>query len=132
MGAWSTEHFDNDAALDWLYDFSMSPSVQLLEAAFKAVADTADDYIESDDGAAVLAAAEVIAAAKGNKSKAYPEDTEVFSSLRISPELIAGALQAIDMVSRQDNSELKELWQESDEYENWQKAVNELKERLLM
>jgi Domain of unknown function (DUF4259) len=131
MGAWSIEHFDNDAALDWLYDFSMTPSVQLLEDTFKAVADTTD-YIESDDGAAVLAAAEVIAAVKGKKSAAYPEDTEVFSSLRISPELIARALQAIDVVSREDNSELKELWQESDEYEDWQKAVNDLRERLLM
>jgi hypothetical protein len=131
MGAWSIEHFDNDAALDWLYDFSMDPSVQALEDTFKAVADT-EDYIESDDGSAVLAAAEVIAAAKGKKSTAYPEDTEVFSRLKISPELIARALQAIDIVSRQDNSELKELWQESDEYEDWQKAVDELKERLLM
>ncbi len=132
MGAWSIEHFDNDAALDWLYDFSMEPSVQLLEDTFKAVADAADDFIESDEGAAVLAAAEVIAAAKGQKSRAYPEDTEVFSSLRISPELIARALQAIDIVSRQDNSELKELWQESDDYEDWQKAVDELKQRLLI
>jgi hypothetical protein len=131
MGAWSIEHFDNDAALDWLYDFSMNPSVQALEDTFKAVANT-EDYIESDDGSAVLAAAEVIAAAKGKKSTAYPEDTEVFSRLKISPELIARALQAIDIVSRQDNSELKELWQESDEYDDWQKAVNELKERLLM
>ncbi len=131
MGAWSIEHFDNDAALDWLYDFSMNPSVHALEETFKAVADTAD-YIESDDGSAVLAAAEVIAAVKGKKSTAYPEDTEVFSRLSISPELIARALQAIDVVSRQDNSELKELWQESDEYEDWQQAVSELKERLLM
>jgi Domain of unknown function (DUF4259) len=132
MGAWSIEHFDNDAALDWLYDFSMDPSVQVLEDTFNVVVDAADDYIETDDGAAVLAAAEVIAAAKGKKSTAYPEDTEVFSSLRISLELVAKALQAIDIVSRQDNSELKELWQESDEYEDWQKAVSELKERLLM
>jgi Domain of unknown function (DUF4259) len=132
MGAWSIEHFDNDAALDWLYDFSMDPSEQLLEETFKAVVDAADDYIESDDGSAVLVAAEVIAAARGKKSSAYPEDTEVFSKLKISPALIARALQAIDIVSRQDNSELKELWEESDEYTDWQKAVAELKERLLM
>jgi Domain of unknown function (DUF4259) len=130
MGAWSTAHFDNDIAMDWIYDFSLDPSVAMLEAAFNGVIKN-KGYIESDDGAIVLAAAEVIAARKGKKSNAWPEDIPVFTDLRIGDALTASALQAIEIVCYGDESELKDLWQESDEFDKWLKAVEDVKRRLL-
>jgi hypothetical protein len=128
MGAWHFENFDNDAAMDWIYDFSMNPTETFLADTFKLV-NTNTDYIESDDGASALAAAEVVAAIKGNKTNAWPEDIDVPDSLRISNGLTADALQAIDKVSS-NISELKELWQESDDYENWLAVLEGLKQRL--
>jgi hypothetical protein len=130
MGAWSTEHFDNDTAMDWIYDFSLEPSVAVLETTFKQVI-TNSGYIESDDGAKVLAAAEVIAARKGKKSNAWPEDIPVFTDLRISDTVTANALKAIEKVCYGKESELRDLWQESDEFDKWLKAVEDVKRRLL-
>lgn len=126
MGAWNTEHFDNDAAMDWIYDFSLQPDMATLRQCFKQALTA--NYIDADEGAAVLAAAEVVAAAKGKVGPSWPEDIPIFE-LPITDELVTTALQAIDKVCG-DTSELKELWQESDELEVWLAAVENLKSRL--
>jgi hypothetical protein len=129
MGAWNVENFDNDTAMDWIYDFSLTPSADMLFAAFEAINNNTG-YIDSDDGATALAAAEVIAAVKGHITNAWPEDIEVPASLHISSTLLAAALQAINKVSS-DESELKALWQESDAFANWVAVVQNLQQRLL-
>lgn len=129
MGTWNTEHFDNDTAMDWIYDFSLAPYESTLETAFTQVLNSAD-FIDADDGAIALAAAEVIAAAKGRVGSSWPEDIAIPTDLRIPAALVAQALQAIDAVAGSDTSELKELWAESAEFEAWQAAVDDLKSRL--
>jgi Domain of unknown function (DUF4259) len=129
MGTWNTEHFDNDTAMDWIYDFSLAPYESTLEAAFTQVLNS-KDFIDADDGAIALAAAEVIAAAKGKTGSSWPEDIDIPNDLRIPAAMVAQALQAIDAVAGSDTSELKELWMESNDYEGWQAAVDDLKTRL--
>lgn len=129
MGTWNTEHFDNDTAMDWIYDFSLAPYESTLETAFTQVLNS-NDFIDADDGAIALAAAEVIAAAKGRVGTSWPEDIAIPTDLRIPAAMVAQALQAIDAVAGNDTSELRELWAESDAFEAWQAAVGDLKNRL--
>jgi Domain of unknown function (DUF4259) len=129
MGTWNTEHFDNDTAMDWIYDFSLAPYESTLENAFAQVLN-GGDYIDADDGVIALAAAEVIAAAKGNIGSSWPEDIAIPTGLRIPADLVAQALQAIDTVASSDESELKQLWMESNDFAGWQAAVDNLKSRL--
>jgi hypothetical protein len=100
-----------------------------LENAFAQVLNS-QDFIDADDGVIALAAAEVIAAAKGKTGSSWPEDIDIPTDLRIPAAMVAQALQAIDAVAGSDTSELKELWMDSNDFAGWQAAVDNLKSRL--
>jgi hypothetical protein len=89
------------------------------------------EYLEADLASNALAAAEVVAACGGHPSPELPEGllkwVEHHSS-NISPRLSALAIQAIERV--QTDSELAELWAESEEFEKWKSDLNNLKTRL--
>jgi hypothetical protein len=115
--------------MGWIAEFEENPSKEALSEAFNNVIGN-EEFIDSDEGCIALAAAEIVAAIKGNKSDKYPEDTPDFGSIEISGSLIALAIKAVDRVSNAKESELKLLWEESDEMENWLEEVTSLKERL--
>lgn len=129
MGAWGIGNFDNDAAMDWMQEFAEHPTEVSLTNVFKSVAES-DEFIEVDEGAIVLVAAEIIAAIKGNKSADYSEDMQVFKEINVQDTLVYEALKAIDIVSQSDESELRQLWQETDEFEQWYAVINDLKSRI--
>jgi Domain of unknown function (DUF4259) len=131
MGAWSTGIFDNDSAMDWIYEFSDNPSLQVLHTTFENIINN-DDFIDSDDGSAALVAAEVLAAILGKKSAEYPEDIEVFTKLIPDPNLVNKGLLAISRVAESNQSELKQLWQESGDDLDWQNQIKDLQKRLLL
>ena len=129
MGAWGHNTFDNDDALDWVGDLEDSGR-GAIDDALRAVTDDAEDYIESPDCCNALAAAETVAAMKGNPSPDLPEEVAGWVQDQDAPadDLVAKAKQAVDVVAKE--SELKELWQESNSYEQWQASIKELKSRL--
>ena len=131
MGAWGINTFENDDAADWIGEFCDEPDKELLVEAFDAVNDIGDDYLESPESSAALAAAEVIAALLGKPSAALPDDTkECVGKLNFKPdeELLAAAQKAVERVKT--DSELKELWDESDDATQWQATVEDLAARL--
>ena len=126
MGAWGILFDENDDAADWLANFGDQPGWEAVDEAFTA----ADgDYIEAPDASQALAAAEVVAAALGRPSDRISE-TGKWAALNA-----AGAQDrketARNLVARiRDDSELHELWQESDEYADWRQSVDETLSRL--
>jgi len=127
MGAWGLLFDENDDAADWLAEFGDAPDWSAIDEALGFVG---EDYLEAPDCSNALAAAEVVAAGIG---KASP---------RLDPAIVEWASQspqeaerrrtiAADVLARvRDDSELSELWQESDEFPDWQASVNETLSRL--
>ena len=130
MGAWETGNFGNDDASDWVYDLRESSGAGLLKEAFSTV--SAQDYPDGPDSCIALAAAEIVAAAKGKPAADLPDgarkwlgnQTEVNSIKKLAKSAIA----AVNKISVK--SELRDLWEESDSWHDWQQAVEGLRRRL--
>jgi hypothetical protein len=132
MGAWGADSFENDDALDWLANFCDGPDPALILNALSTVAEMdAGEYLEAPDCSVGIAAAEVVAALKSAPNALLPDDAKnCFSSLAIKadPSLVGVALKAIERIKT--NSELRELWEESETPNDWYQAVINLEERL--
>ena len=132
MGTWGSDSFENDDASDWVADFCDAPDHTLIVNTLSAIADMdADEYLEAPDCSVGIAAAEVVAALKSAPNPNLSDETKnCFSSLGIKadPSLVALALKAMERI--RTNSELKELWDESETPDEWYQSVSSLERRL--
>lgn len=142
MGAWGMKTFECDSAFDWYDDFCKSDqSIKQLRNAFnKVLLNT--DYLASDDCVAVLAAGEVIAAAQGFPADEFPngayhDDEYALPTIQLDQlqtELTEAmkkkALLAIKKIRNDADSELREGFEETDSFEEWLEAVDDLIERI--
>ena len=132
MGAWGSDSFENDDAADWVADFCDAPDQTVIVNTLSPVANLdAGEYLEVSDCCVGIAAAEVVAALKGAPNLNVPDDTKICLSslkMKVEPGLIALALKTIERIKT--NSELKELFDESEDPEEWYQAVGNLEERL--
>lgn len=129
MGAWGVSSFENDDALDWLEELLASDGLLILYSAFEMLD---EEFIECPDACNALAACEVVAALKGNARPTLPEQAEDWLKAHHDDdiqELHQMALRAIERITSED-SELNELWQESDEYDDWLADIKQLKDAL--
>lgn len=133
MGAWSHEAFGNDDALDWVHGLEEVDDLSLIEEALDAVADEGDAYLEAPQACEALAAVELIARLRGHAGQeSCPEVAEDWvDRTRLSPPdaLVKQALAVLDRIGG-DDSELKELWEESDSADEWLASVADLRRRL--
>jgi hypothetical protein len=133
MGAWGVRAFDNDDANDWAYGLDDVHDLSLIESAISDV-EVANEYLDSLYAANVLAACEVLARLNGKVgySDGYTEKVDEWVATHpiMPPEqLIARAHSAIERILG-ENSELRELWRDSDHNNEWLSAVEELRARL--
>jgi hypothetical protein len=132
MGAWGSGSFENDDASDWLGDFCDDPDKELISGALSTVAEMdAGEYLEAPDCSVGIAAAEVVAALKGAPNPDMPDDAkECVSGLRVKadPGMVSLALRAVERI--RTDSELKELWEESENPAEWYAAIGNLEVRL--
>jgi hypothetical protein len=120
MGAWGHGTFDNDTAMDWIVQLTVAHDVSFLRESF-------DDGVDED----ALAAAEVVAALRGRPVEGLPDDVSEWIRLHpvtVTDDLLRAARDAVARVK--DDSELKELWEESTWLESWYEAVDDLLRRL--
>lgn len=132
-GAWDVGAFDNDDALDWVWEVTESSDLTVVAIALDGVSPESD-YIEAPTGSYALAAAEMVAALNGKPSAQLPAELAEWVATHdyeASPQLKARALRAIALVQDIDRSELAQLWSESDELASeWRAELERLKERL--
>jgi hypothetical protein len=129
-GAWGEGSFENDASLDWVSECTKSAGAKLvsgtLNAALKA------EYLEAPEGSAAVAAAEVVAAARGKPSPDFPKELAVWLERQPKAQL-AGlatlARQALRKVREPKTSELKQLWSEGAK-NRWDLRIAELAARV--
>ena len=130
MGAWGVGTFENDDAGDWVYQLESAADLKLVRRTLAAAADP-DGYLEAPACAEALAAAEVVAALAGRPAPDLPEEVRGWAkdhALRAPPDLLDLSVRALDQVAA--DSELRELWDDSDEGPAWIDRVQELRSRL--
>lgn len=128
MGTWSHESFGNDTANDWAYELEDATDFSVIEAALQVALDEGDEYLDAD------LAMEAIAKrlGKGTQSDVYTEKVDQWLetiSEQPSDDLLSLAKRVLERIVA-DDSELKELWLESDEYELWLGNIQQLKDAL--
>jgi hypothetical protein len=134
MGAWGELAFDNDSANDWAYGLDEIDDLSLVESAFDELEEVGGEYLDQDIACNALAACEVLARLQGNPGykNAYTEKVDQWVAahkLRPTSELLKRASAAIDRIIA-DNSELRDLWDETDDAEKWRTALADLRLRL--
>ena len=130
MGAWGVGTFENDEASDWVYRLEDTGDFTLVRDTLVAAAEPSG-YLESATGSSALAAAEVVAAMAGRPAPDLPEEVRAWVAdhrTALTPDLRTLAIRALDQVAA--DSELKELWAESDESEAWADRLQELRGRI--
>ena len=141
MGAWGIKTFENDGAMDWLGDFMEEPSEQrildtfsaqstLIQPSFlgKLMGKKAESIPGELEGEQVLAAAEVVASILGRPSRNNPDELKSLLSITLSPTTVAKALAAIEEIMKASN--LKDGWEETDDFQAWKAEVEDLCARL--
>lgn len=130
MGTWSHEPFGNDTANDWAYELEDTTDFSVIDATLQTALDEGQEDLDADLAMEAIAAIEVLA-----KSLGHGTQTDVYTdkvdewvdriSLKPSADLLQKAEQVLALVAS-DHSELKELWQESEEYELWVNNLEQL------
>ena len=141
MGAWGIKTFENDGAMDWLGDFLQEPSEKRILDTFspqstvtqpgfigKLMGKKAESIPGELEGDEVLAAAEVVASILGRPSPNNPDELKSPPSITLSPTTVAKALAAIGAIMQESN--LKECWEETDDFQAWKAEVEDLRTRL--
>ena len=145
MGAWGEGHFENDTALDWIYD--LKPPKKRLFGLLQAdpisycldtVTPVIDShYVDADAACELLAAAECIALVRGHPAHELPEDIHDWHqqikhihTQAGEDHIVQWVIEAVQRVKSPTESELNELWEETEDYPNWLAAVDDLIERL--
>ena len=129
MGAWSHTSFGNDDASDFIDEVETDGQSAVVNA-FEVIEHLkTDEYLEAPDACVALAAAELVAAAGGKPPSDFPPPAAA-----LLPKLTADAAlrdRATTAVRRLlDYSELKELWQETNDFGAWKASLADLLERL--
>ena len=132
-GGWDVGPFDNDDALDWVWELSESNDLSVVEEALQSAISTSG-YLEAPTGSIALAAAEVVAALKGKPRAQLPDEVTSWVAshkFEVDDQLVKAARQAIVLVQDAKSSELAQLWSDSEELLNqWHKDLADLAQRL--
>ena len=136
MGTWAVDAFGNDSACDWAHTLTQTNNLSLIEETFLTLLAVGTDYLEVDEAVEAIAAAEVVARLQGNfgEKNSHTQTTDTWVekiNKRPNNDLCKKAHRALDRILIEP-SELLELWQDSDEFEVWQKSVMDLKSRIIL
>ncbi len=132
MGDWDVGAFDNDTAKEWLIELMSGESTSAILRAIVNVAKLpATDYLQAPECEIAVAAAELVVAARGNPSSHLPADASNWIANRkfvAGKEVVAMALKVLRRI--EENSELKEVWSETNSANDWKRSISDLKRRL--
>ena len=131
MGAWSHQPFDNDTASDWADVLLDAPDLSYIEATLDRVLEVGGSYLEAPDAEEGLAAVAVLGQLLGRSKPLVNTPADVAAwiagiGVRPSAALLDKARRVADRVLAED-SELAELWDESEDAAAWRTSVAALR-----
>ena len=133
MGSWGFTNFDNDTAQDFVVEVEEEGIDRIISAIEVIKSIEEDAYLDSDLCTEALAAIEYIATAKDRMAEDFPEDAEDWviankAQLLAIRGIVPKCQQAIDRIK--NNSELKEFWEETENFEKWNNVLDDLNTRI--
>lgn len=137
MGTWGHGYFEDDAALDFMIDVEEAAHPkELLQNVIETALNA--DYLESDEGVAVIVAAayidrEINGTRFTPSGVDYPLDVDSFPDRHPQIKLSELRFDAIHALQRvlDEGSEINELWAENEEdYPAWREGIEQLIGRL--
>lgn len=133
MEPWGVLPFENDTALDWVWELEDEKDTFLLSDCFAAVVEAeADEIVESATAEEALAAAEVLAALLDRPLPELPGEVKTYLAKighkQPSNDLVDLALEAVERIK--EASELRERWEATESAGKWHLAVDDLRARL--
>jgi len=138
MGAWGFKTFENDYALDWVDSLICQNKKDMVIRALKEI-ELNNEYIEGPECSEALCAIELISSIKSEDSSNLTEELLewinekrglLMKSITFSQSEIDLAISTLQKII--NDSELKELWQESDNYQEWISYQLNLERKLKM
>ena len=138
MGTWAVGPYGNDFAQDWAEDLQESRDLYFIEDTLNNVlqAETTE-YLEAPFGAEALPAVETWSRLQG-KGGAKDEDSAAIDEwvAEVQAKLSKPRADIADKAARalalvlSDASELRELWEDSEHFNEWLASVTDLQRRL--
>jgi len=137
MGTWATDAFGNDYAQDWAQDLHETSNMDAVEDTLDTALAAADGELEAPLAAEALVAIEVLARLQGKGGVRGRDSTAVDDwvearkpKAKPRADLADKAARVIERVLS-EQSELRQLWEESEHYEEWRASVEDLRARLI-
>lgn len=113
MGSWGHKPLENDGAADLVDEFKETQDISLLERALNVVVDLEGNaYLEAPEAEQAIAATHILLNEEVNVQK--EEYLQLLSKAGLAVARIL------------ESSELRELWEETDEYTDWLNSLETL------
>jgi 7-cyano-7-deazaguanine synthase in queuosine biosynthesis len=121
MGAWGFGAFENDDAIDFMADLQDAGSWKGASAEIQQIAADVKDgeFIEAPDACVLLAAAALAAHQQGRPVAAWSGESSLDAYPTCPDKVINTIAAALPRAIRGPDSELRELWQDTDDYKDW-------------
>ncbi|NRR31476.1 DUF4259 domain-containing protein [Oxalobacteraceae bacterium] len=134
MGTWAVGAFGNDYAQDWAADLHEIKNMDAVENTLDTALGNAGEELEAPFAAEALVAIEVVARVQGHWGERSEDSASVDQWVEQKPQKPRPdlALKARRVIERilSEQSELRDLWEESEHYADWRASVEELKARV--
>ena len=130
MGMWGLGVFQNDDAGDWSDQLLRGSNLDPVLSAFSEVIDN-EEYLELPESCAGLAAAEVVAALRGNVGADLPNKISVWilsHSISVDDKLVETAKDVVGKI--RNDSELQGLVEDTGRLSQWYEILADLNSRL--
>ncbi|MBP2617546.1 DUF4259 domain-containing protein [Chryseobacterium jejuense] len=116
MGAWGYKNFENDTAADWFAELEESLDKELVIPYLTKILDE-DDFIDDEESFITLAILEALSGRLKLISTDYilPQ-LESVDTILLAQMVIKASKKILFF---KEHSEVRELWEESDEYHQW-------------
>lgn len=130
MADWGVGIYENDDAMDWVYDLVESSGLSRLKKALDVVVQDRGGSLELADYRVALAAADIIAGLDGDMNPHLPEEVEDWINLmnRSAVGLKEDAWEVVRGIA--EDSVLRSRIQAGGDFAQWEKIMKGLLERL--
>lgn len=125
MGTWSTQPFGNDSAMDWIW------SLEATQDADKFILDSLDPSKDNAEDEHAVASATLVAKAAFAKVSGLPKEAKEWietTGYVPSYTVIEKAIESLTRII--DQSELKDLWEESGSLKSWVESMTRILDQL--